>query len=278
MEGGKLHVGQGRLNLPTVAELCDTNSHIVLGSWNESERSFSSTWRELEAAKRVLYTVGDQVRGQNVKVVMDNKNACSIVNVGSNKPDLQIIARDLNEFCCERDIRLYTQWVPRGENQTADYLSRCADCDDWSVQQWVFDQCEGLWGPHEVDRFASDYNRKCLRFNSRWWCNQTEAVDAFTVPWVGVNNWLVPPPRLICRTLVKLRDEKARGTLIVPVWRSAAFWPMLFCNRNTLYPFIIGYHNLFTKNVTLLGRGNNGCFGKPLLSFHMLALRVDFTK
>ena len=40
---------------------------------------------------------------------------------------------------------------------------------------------DSYWGKHTVDRFATDYNTKCTRFNSKYWCKGTEAIDAFTL-------------------------------------------------------------------------------------------------
>lgn len=255
-----------------------TSDHkFVLGSWDSSEQNKSSTWRELEAAKRVLFSVGDELKGQDVKLCMDNKNACSIANVGSRRPDLQKTAWEMYEFCSGRNINLHTQWIPRCDNQGADYLSRCTDSDDWSVQYWVFKMCDNLWGPHQIDRFADTDNRKCRRFNSRWWCVDTNGVDAFTFSWEGVNNWLVPPPRLLCQCIVKLRGDLAQGTLIVPHWESAAFWPMLRSDSNFVN-FVVDYRSLGRMNITSPGKGNNGCFGKSVLSFEMLALRLDCCK
>lgn len=40
------------------------------------------------------------------------------------------------------------------------------------------------------------------RFNSKYWCPGTEAVDAFSQVWVSENNWLVPPPSYIPRVII----------------------------------------------------------------------------
>jgi len=115
---------------------------------------------------------------------MDNKNACSIVQVGSRNLMLNDSANHPSDFCSEKNlVKLYTHWIPRKLNTVSDYLSRCSDSDDWSVQDWVFQKLQLIWGHHTIDRFVSDYNSKCERFNSRWWCSWTEAVDALKVSW-----------------------------------------------------------------------------------------------
>ena len=55
------------------------------------------------------------------------------------------------------------------------------------------EELHDIWGPHTIDRFSNSINYHISRFNSRFHLLGSEAVDAFSVPWVGENNWLVPP-------------------------------------------------------------------------------------
>ena len=67
----------------------------------------------------------------------------------------------------------------------------------------------------------------CLDLISRFLQPGTEAVDAFSQDWSSDINWLVPPVTFIGTVLSHMRSCKARGTLVVPMWRSACFWPLL---------------------------------------------------
>ena len=80
-------------------------------------------------------------------------------------------------------------------------------------------------GAHTVDQFADFHNKQTPRFNSRCWNPGTEAVDAFTVDWHGDTNWWCPPVRLVPRVISHAQVCKVVGTLIVPCWPSAPFWP-----------------------------------------------------
>ena len=172
-------------------------------------------------------------------------------------------------MCNERAISISPVWVGRLENKHADFLSRCNDSDDWRVAPLVFKALDNKWGPHSVDRFATDYNTHCARFNSRWWCKGTEQVDSFKCNWTGENNWLVPPPRLICSTLSKMKSDSASGTIVVPKWTSAPFWPLLIALSDSSSYVDLGY------SCVLSGRGKNGIFGRTL-KFPMLAFRLNF--
>ena len=59
------------------------------------------------------------------------------------------------------------------------------------------------------------------------WNPGSEAEDAFTVDWADENNCLCPPVTLIPRVINHAVVCKAVGTLIVPCWPSAPFWPLL---------------------------------------------------
>jgi hypothetical protein len=53
-------------------------------------------------------------------------------------------------------------------------------------------------------------------------------VDAFTQNWSGENNFLVPPIYSVVRAIGHLVYSKAIGTLIIPRWVSAPYWPFIF--------------------------------------------------
>ena len=71
----------------------------------------------------------------------------------------------------------------------------------------------------------------------------------------------------------------AQGTLVLPVWSSASFWPLLLSDSGQ------GFAH-FIKETLLLPTGKeyyttgacNSIFGREDLKFDMLALRIDFSK
>ena len=154
------------------------------------------------------------------------------------KPHLPEGAMCVFQVCLQYGIRLNLEWIPRSNNEVADYLSCIVDLDDWQVSADVFSKFDVLWGPHTVDRFASAYNAHLMRFNSKFWSPGTEAVDAFTVDWAAEVNWCVPPLHLIARTIRHAQASRAKGTLAFPAWKSAPFWPILCPKGRHLANFI----------------------------------------
>ena len=100
------------------------------------------------------------------------------------------------------------------------------------------------WGPHSIDRFADEHNHLLPRFHSRFWNPDCEAMDTFTRSWDFDNNWVCPPPHLVPRTLRHMRSCCAQGTLIVPLWRSAPFWPLLTTDGSHLAHFVEDWMDL----------------------------------
>ena len=215
-------------------------THVAQGMWSSEEAVQSSTWRELAAVSRLLDSMAAKLRNARVRWFSDNQNVVRILQVGSRKPNLQEQALRVFETCIIYQIRLEPEWVPRSENELADFISRIVDYDDWQVNPELFYYLEGAWGPHSIDRFADNYNTQVARFNSRFACPGTEAVDAFTVHWgCGENNWWCPPPGLVARVVRHAEARRANGTLVVPHWESAPFWPLLCPDGETFASFFV---------------------------------------
>ena len=70
---------------------------------------------------------------------------------------------------------------------------------------------------------------KLLRFYSRFWSEDCAGVDAFTLDWGNCNSYFLPPVSLISRVLKQMILCPAYGVIVLPLWRSANFWPLLCC-------------------------------------------------
>ena len=198
----------------------------------------SSTFRELLATQRVLESVTNQVKGCQVIHRTDNQAAVAILESGSRHPHLHDVATAIFQFCLQHSIQLSAEWIPRSENDRADYLSKLDDSDDWMLSPAIFCRINSLWGPHTIDRFASPENNQLPRFCSRWWNPTCVTVDAFTVLWSGETNWVYPPIYLIARCIHHFLFSKADGTLVIPFWQSAIWWPLLVDDTRIFRAFV----------------------------------------
>jgi hypothetical protein len=119
-------------------------------------------------------------------------------------------------------------------------------------------------------------NCKTDRFNSLFWNPGSEAVDAFTQNWFGGNNWLVPPIYLVIRAIKHLVLYRGKGTLIIPRWISAPFWPFIF-QKNLVYQDYVKDVLEFTETNRIYTKGSNPkcLFDSENFVATVLAVRLD---
>ena len=129
-----------------------------------------------------------------------------------------------------------------------------------------------MWGSHSVDRFANVDNRKTKRFNSLYWNHGTLGVDAFNSNWSSEFNWLVPPASLASRAINHLVECKALGTLVVPNWPSAPFWPLIF-ESDLEYVFDV-FEFTETQRILASGKNVNSMFANGTFAGKMLAVKL----
>ena len=92
------------------------------GQWTPLEAVRSSTWRELAAVWFVLLSVANSLTNHHVCWFTDNQNVVRILQIGSKKPDLHVVALKNLTMCIHNQILLKPDWIPRELNEKADYL------------------------------------------------------------------------------------------------------------------------------------------------------------
>ena len=254
-------------------ELDRKNFHRM---WNVSEAMESSTWRELKAIELALLSFKDVFEGKTLKWYTDNQNFVRIVKAGSMNEKLQIIALSIFSVCIQKCISIDILWIPRDKNAISDYISKMVDHEDWGVSVEFFEFMSSLWGPYTVDRFANAQNTKLQKFNSLFWNPDTAAVDTFTQDWSHENNWLVPPIYGVIRCIKHLIFCRARGTLIVPKWKSAAYWTLIF-KKNLEYHWYVKDVIEFKDSCDIYVRGSNmdSIFDSGKFNASVLAVLLD---
>ena len=200
------------------------------GLWSDEERTWHINCLELKAALLTLkaFTLSCH---NNAKVTLycDNTTAVSCINKkGSTKEDCNNITRTIWLWCLERNIKIAAVHIPGKENTTADKASREKGLEtEWSLDNKIIDIINELYGPFQVDLFASRINHKIHKYVS--WKKDAEAwkINAFTFSWTNIFAYIFPPFNLILRILHKIEAEDVECVLIVPVWKSQPWFPKL---------------------------------------------------
>ena len=240
--------------------IISVGNHIAHKNWSPSEKTQSSTWRELETMRFAINSFIPLLQNSRVKLFTDSQSAAHIIEVGSMKHELHSIAIKIFHLCLTHRISLEVQWIPRSLNDQADYISKWVDTEDWSITDTFFNAINDITDPLTVDCFACYYNTKLPRFFSRYWNPGAEAIDAFAQDWSGENALLVPPVTLIQAALNHLYFCHGRGVLVFPWWPSSSFWPVLWSKYR---PYI---KQLFTMSGNMAlkhGRNTNSLLGSP---------------
>ena len=81
------------------------------------------------------------------------------------------------------------------------------------------------------------------RFCSQFFLPEAEWTDAFSVPWGGENNWLLPPCGMIAQAVSHLCASRAVGTLVVP-YTPWAPWLSALRRGRQWSPILVGFVRL----------------------------------
>lgn len=255
-------------------ELDDTP--IFYKTWSEIEMRQSSAWRELQCINYALPSFRDLLASQTVKWFTDNQSVKSILESGSMKLHLHKIALDVYYFTKHNNILLEVEWIPRTQNEKADYLSKMIDPEDWRVKDTYFQTVSAYWGNFTLDCFANSENRKTPRFYSKFYNPDSLGVDAFAFDWSGEFCWLAPPVSLISRVLRHVIKSSCLAVLVLPVWPSALFWPLLVEGYDSFRPIVIDCILVeHGKNVFEHGENKNSLFGSDSFNSAVVFLLLN---
>jgi hypothetical protein len=213
------------------------------GELSEEQQARSSTWREAWAVCEFMEFAAPVLAGCRVRLQLDNSSVVfglgGVVKGfegqaygGSKKPDIQALIVRIFNVCVKERVTLHAVWVPREQNTEADELSKMTDHYDFALSKLIFRKLDAWWGPHTVDCFSLQNSVlvRSGRFNSQFWqpgAHGCIGVDAFVQDWQGEVNWVHAPYKLIGKVIQHMKNCKARGTMVVPWWEKAPWWPLL---------------------------------------------------
>ena len=110
---------------------------------------------ELLAATMAVQSFTKSKTKLSVLLRVDNTTTVAYINNlgGTVSKELITLTRDLWMWCLERNIHITAQYLPGKQNEVADAKSRTMT--DWKLDLSIFQKIDNLFGPIEVDLFAS---------------------------------------------------------------------------------------------------------------------------
>jgi hypothetical protein len=158
---------------------------------------------------------------------------------------LNEIAKDIWSCCINRNIWISADYVP-GKFNVADAESKNVnDNTEWMLEVTVFNRLTKLLGSTDLDLFATRLNTQLSRFSSWKPDPEAEFVSAFSKSWSDLFYFIFPPFSLVSRCLQKIQRDRAEVLMIVPLWPTQLWYPMLM-------EMLIDYPVLLTHRTNLL--------------------------
>lgn len=204
------------------------NGQKINGFWSPTEVKLHINILELKAVFNGLTYFAKNAAKGNILLRVDNTTAISYINKmgGFKSYKLNKIAKVIWEWCEKRKIFIFASYITSLDNKEADFESRrlSHDCE-YSLGDLAFRKIVKNLDEPNIDLFASIHNSKYKTYVSWKKDPRAVAIDAFTIQWKFFF-YAFPPFCLIDRVLNKIKLEKAEGIVVVPNWKTQAWYPL----------------------------------------------------
>lgn len=221
------------------------------GQWKDDEKELDINCKELLAVFYGLKALCRDDRNIHIRIMSDNKMTVAYIRDmgGIHSRFGDKIAKDIWNWCVERNIWISSAHIPGIINTEADIRSRKFDSEtEWMLNPAMFKRIKHMFPINDssIDLFATRINTQLPVFMS--WKPDPDActIDSFTADWGKLAYFYAFPPfSIIGRVLQKVIQDQAIGLIVVPRWETQPWFP-------TLMKMIIGKPLIFPPTDDLL--------------------------
>jgi len=253
---------------------------IAKGIWTEAMSKDHSTLQEIVAVFNTIksFNLHGELANKRVLVKTDNQAVFFIINkAGSRDQFVHQVCKDLLWYTIHNNIDLHASWIPRDLNEFADFYSKHTDSGDYKLNPLVFHKLSKLWGPFDIDLFASFDNHLLPRYYSLYFTPDCLGVDAFNYNW-GRQCFCNPPFSLIARAIHKGKECGARFCLIAPFTPTAIWWHLISSNGTHFAPYVRAFQILGRAHDLFLSGRMAHAYASHTPRWNSLALLIDFKR
>lgn len=205
------------------------NGEKIHGFWDEREKQMHINCLEIKAAFYGLKSFTKKNRNIRVLLRIDNTTAISCINKGGSIKFLELnrVTKLLWDWCESRKLQIFASYIPSGENIEADTESRSLSVEsEYELNDLEFKKIVYKFGVPNIDLFATKLNSKCEKYVSWFPDPDSVSVDAFTLKWSKLFFYAFPPFQIISKVLEKIKQDRATGILVVPLWTAQPWFPL----------------------------------------------------
>ena len=241
------------------------------GAWSHQEAELHINFLELLAATLAVQSFAKDKCKIFILLRIDNTTAVAYINHlgGTVSKELVNLTKDLWMWCLEKNIHITAQHFPGAQNFIADAESRLqTDRTDWKLNPCIFHKIQRIFGPLEVDLFATRLSAQCQRYFSWRPDPSAEATDAFLQVWTHIKGYANPPWNLVGRTLTQVQTQRATIVLVAPIWKSQPWYP-------TLLHMLIDYPRLITTETEIMMNRDDSLMLPQLAVWHISGRDIE---
>ena len=241
------------------------------GLWDLEEQAFHINYLELKAVLLGLKSLCTTIYNKHIRIQSDNTTTVAYVNAmgGIKSADCNDLAKQIWQWCREREIWLSACHIPGSTNVDADTESRNTNSStEWSLHSDVFADINKMWGPFHVDLFASRLNFKVSTYASWKPDPGAKYVNAFYMSWNEHYFYAFPPFSVIAACLQKIDQDQATGVLVVPIWQTQPWF-------TTLLHLLVDYPLRLPQSNHLLMQPHNGALHPLRKKLNLMACKLS---
>ena len=145
------------------------NKLRVNGHWSEEEKDHHINYLELLAAWFGLKCFANELSNCDILLRIDNTTAIAYINKkgGVKFPTLAKIAKEIWQWCEDRNLWIFASYIASEDNVEADFESRRLEPEtEYTLSHSAFCQIISKFGNPEIDLFATRTNTKCKKYIS----------------------------------------------------------------------------------------------------------------
>ena len=191
----------------------------VSGMWEDCHLEEHINLLKMREVLLSLRHFQEVIQRQSLLLVTDNTTVVAYLQNqgGTHSFSLYLLCREIMLLCDSLHTVLTVRHIPGNQNLIADalYRFRVPVNTEWEFHPGIFQAITLIWDRPLIDLFATSLNYKLETFVSPIPDQKAWAVDAMTISWKGIFNYIFPPLRLLYNNKLEVTHPSPSSVFLV---------------------------------------------------------------